>query len=264
MNVWKMSDVFGKLWKIPKHRLWILVIVGILVVFLVSSWILFREDTSLFTPSNAEVVIIDQLEGSYPNQTFKKTITELMNDFNMDVDYFKHDEISVDLFRNLLRNDYRLIILRMHAATGEEMGQPSLLALFTGEPYSKSRHIWEQVTDQVIRVRVDIDSDSYFGIYPSFVSQGMKGTCRNATVIMMGCHGLTSTIMAEAFIEKGANIYVGWDGPIIVEYVDCATTQFLRYVFVENLSIEESVNQVMNHIGPDPIFGSVLSAYYKE
>jgi len=259
-----MSSVFKKLLKNQKYTWWIPAIVGILIILVASSWILLREDTSSFTVSTAEVVIIDQLEGSYPNQTFKIMITELVSGFNLDVDYYQHDEITVDLFRNLLRNEYRLIILRMHAATGEAIGQPSLLSLFTGEPYSKNKHIWEQLENQVGRVRVDVESDSYFGIYPSFVSQEMKGACTNATVVMMGCHGLTFTEMADSFIEKGAEAYVGWDGPVIAEYVDRATTQFLTYVMVENWSIETAVNQVMKTIGPDPVFGSMLSAYYND
>jgi len=131
-----MTSVLKKTLNNQKLKWWIPVIVGILIILVISSVALLQEDTSSFAASTAEVVIIDQLEGSYPNQTFKIMITELAGNCKLDVDYYQNDEITVDFFRNLLRNEYRLIILRMHAATGEAMGQPSLLSLFTGEPYT--------------------------------------------------------------------------------------------------------------------------------
>jgi hypothetical protein len=136
--------------------------------------------------------------------------------------------------------------------------------MFTGELYSSNTHVWEQISNQVGKVGVDAHSESYFGIYPRFVSQEMKGTCTNATVVMMGCHGMTYTDMAESFIEKGATTYVGWDGPVMADYVDYATTHFLTYFIVENRTIDESVKQVRKTIGPDPTFGSVLLAYHKD
>ena len=247
----------------PRRNKWLIILIAaVIIVGGVSSWLMLPHGSSSWNPSSAKVVIVDQLDGSYPNQSFREQVTDLMNMYDLRVDYYGHNEVTVDLFRNLLRNDYQLIILRVHAATGFAAGQPSRLAMFTGEPYSKNKYIWEQINNQVERVRVTPDSDSYFGIYESFVSDEMKGNCTNATVVMMGCDGLTHTKMAEAFIDNGAQAYVGWDGMVNADYVDRAATAFLSYYIEENRSVEPAIDYVMDTIGPDPVFGSEIAAFY--
>ena len=257
-----MFEGLQRMLESKRNKALVAVAVGIIVVGGASSWLVFRDDTS-WRSSDAEVVIVDQLDGSHPNQSFREQIADLMDVHGLQVDYYGHDSVTVDLFRNLLRNEYRLIILRVHAATGFAAGQPSRLALFTGEPYSKNEYIWEQINNQVERVRVNPESDSYFGIYESFVSDVMKSNCTNATIVMMGCDGLTHTEMADAFIEKGARVYVGWEGMVSADYVDRATTAFLTSYMENNMNVDAAIDHVMDTIGPDPAFGSELAAYSK-
>jgi len=256
-----MSRGLIALWGSGRARWLMVLVVGVVVVGGVSVWMALRDEGGSFRVSSAEVVIIDQLQSSFPNASFRMTVTEMMGGQGWDVDYYGHKEVTVELFRNLLRNDYRLIVLRVHAATGYAVGQSSRLALFTGEPYSKNKYIWEQISNQVERVRVNPESDSYFGIYESFVSDVMEGVCVNATIVMMGCDGLTHTEMAEAFISRGAGVYVGWDGMVMADYVDRATVAFLRGVVEEDMSAEAAVGHVRGTVGADPVFGSEMAAY---
>jgi hypothetical protein len=93
-----MPNVLNTLLKTIKNKRWLCTVIGICVIVIVSSWTFLGKNNTSFIASNAEVVIIDQLDGSYPNQTFKSTVTELMDTFDLDVDYYQHDEITVDFF----------------------------------------------------------------------------------------------------------------------------------------------------------------------
>lgn len=52
-------------------------------------------------------------------------------------------------------------------------------------------------------------------------------------ITMMGCEGLKTKSMAEAFIQKGAKAYIGWDDYVISQYVDEATIKLLEYMVLE-------------------------------
>jgi hypothetical protein len=81
---------------------------------------------------------------------------------------------------------------------------------------------------------------------------------------MMGCEGLGSHRTAEAFIEKGANIYFGWDRSVSAGHTDAATERLLEHLLTGELSPEAAVARTMAEVGPDPEFDSVLLAYPPE
>jgi hypothetical protein len=80
-------------------------------------------------------------------------------------------------------------------------------------------------------------------------------------VIAMGCDTLKFSDMAEAFIEKGAKMYIGWNGPVSASHTDQATTQFLKHLTIEKQTIEQAVTETMKEVGPDPESGSTLQHY---
>ena len=80
----------------------------------------------------------------------------------------------------------------------------------------------------------------------------------------MGCDGLTYTSMAEAFDEKGAKVYISWNGPVGATHTDLATIRLLQNLFTGGHTIKQAVAETMNEIGPDPAFESKLTFYPSE
>jgi len=78
----------------------------------------------------------------------------------------------------------------------------------------------------------------------------------------MGCEGLSNTIMAEAFIEKDAKAYTGWDGPVSADHTDEATIFLLQQLVTQKRTISEAMEEVMKEIGHDPEFNSNDLLYY--
>jgi hypothetical protein len=147
----------------------------------------------------------------------------------------------------------------------------SLLGLFTSQLYIPSLNLYPDDVNNGRLVEAFFNEQQrqegiiYYGIVPSFIEQSMKGEFKNTIIIMMGCEGLgyvndntsqTYTDMAEAFIEKGARVYIGWNGWVSVNYSDQATLDLLQNLLLKNQTINDAVG-----VGKDPYYNSTLAFY---
>jgi hypothetical protein len=166
----------------------------------------------------------------------------------------------VNFYRNLPTHGYKIIILRVHSALGW-YGEPPV-CLFTSEPYSQDRFIYEQLTDQLTRAYYNVSGESkyYFGILPEFVRSSMSGRFEKAIVFMMGCNGLSYIDMAKAFTDKGAKVYIGWYNSVSVSHTDAATIKLLQHYLIEKLTLKQSIQETFKEVEFDP-YKSLLIYY---
>jgi hypothetical protein len=239
----------------------------ILLLIIFSAYLIYTyldrppDQTINQTISQPKAALIDQLGLTFPNQTFIKTATDTLIQAGYSVDYFTGEKVTVDFYRTLPALGYGIIILRVHSALADDNGPP--LCLFTSESYSTSRHVYEQLSDQLVSVHYREGSNErlYFGIFPSFVKSSMNGRFNNSMIIMMGCNGLKFTDMAEAFIEKGAKAYMSWNASVSSEHTDEATTLLLKHLVSDNETISNAVSSTTRDVGPDPLYNSQLTFY---
>ena len=78
---------------------------------------------------------------------------------------------------------------------------------------------------------------------------------------MMGCSCLYLEDLAQAFIYKGASVYLAWDATVALDYVDKATAYLMGQLSVEEMTMAEAVTSTMKIIGPDPKYGAVLQYF---
>ena len=208
-----------------------------------------------------KAAIVDQLSLTFPNQTFIETATNILKQAGYGVDYYPGEAVTVNFYRNLPTHGYKIIILRVHSALGW-YGEPPV-CLFTSEPYSQDRFVYEQLTDQLTMAYYNVSGESkyYFGILPEFVRSGMSGKFDNTIIIMMGCNGLTYTDMAKAFIGKGAKVYIGWYNSVPVSHTDAATIKTLQHYLVEKLTLKQSIRETFKELGFNPTYKSLLVYY---
>lgn len=204
-----------------------------------------------------KAAIVDHLILSEPNKTLIQTSIALLEKAGFTVDYYKGEEVTVEFYRNLPTHGYGLIVLRVHSAA-----TPPPLCLFTSELHSKTKYVYEQLTDQVVIVSIYKEiGPFYFGIAPKFVKESMKGNFQNTIILMMGCDGLKYDEMAKAFVEKGANVYISWDGGVSIAHTDKATTHLLQQLTAKKQTVKKAVTETMEEVGPDPLYKSVLLYY---
>jgi hypothetical protein len=225
--------------------------------------ILSSKQLNLNLGETSKATIIDQLSSTYPNNTFYLTANVMFHEEGWRMDYCALAGVpdSIDFCRSLPVRGYKIIILRVHTALNPDTGT---LAMFTSEKWDDTKatttYLDDTINNRLAKVRVTANSTEYFGITPNFV-KAMNGNFQDATVIMMGCDGLTNTRMAEAFIEKGAKIYIGWTGLVSAEHTDAATQQLLSHLLNEKKTVEKAVEDTLSEVGRDPTYGSTLSYY---
>ncbi|MFC1970306.1 hypothetical protein ACFLVV_03700, partial [Chloroflexota bacterium] len=132
------------------------------------------------------------------------------------------------------------------------------------EPYSNLEHVTDQLDDRLVMARIDQHHPLVFAITPKFISHSMVEDFDDTAIIMMGCSCLYLTDMATAFIDKGASVYLGWDGTVDLYYVDRATPYLMGQLCTERATIREAVKSTRNVIGPDPKYNAVLKYYPPE
>ena len=240
-----------------------LAILALLIVWLVS--LPACNQAYNLSSNSLKAAIVDQLYNLQPNQAFIEQTTQELEDYGFEVDLYQGDEVTVDFYRELPSYGYKLIIFRAHSGLlGSEGEIIKRTTLFTNEPYSQTKHVAEQLSDQLAMARIDENHPWVFGIGAKFVTQSMEGRFPNTVIIMMGCSTLYLDDLAQAFIEKGASTYLGWDATVGLDYVDEATPILATNLYSKGMTIKEAVDKTMAEVGPDPDYHAYLKYYPRE
>ena len=252
--------------KLPTRRfpwfVWLAIALGIVgvVVFVRSSPT--SEPSELEHSGKLKAAIVDQLHSLQPNEAFISEVTRELEDYGFEVDIYQGDEVTVDLYGRLPGYGYKLIIFRAHSGLlGSEGEVIERTCLFTNEPYSETKHVAEQLSDQLAMARIDENHPWVFGVGDKFVTRSMEGEFDNTVIIMMGCSCLYLEDLAQAFINKGASAYLAWDAAVDLDYVDKATPYLIRQLCVDKVTVGKAVASTMNVVGPDPKYGAVLQYF---
>ena len=222
-------------------------------------------------PDVLDAVIVDQLTQTDANPAFIAVATATLEAAGYRVDYVAPEDVTIDYYRELPERGYDLIVFRAHSGIVQNGDGEGDSFLFTTEPYSQREHVDEQRDRRLIEAVLSSDFTEpsvpladlprYFGIGPEFVRSSMKGDFDGALVVVMGCNGLSSNTLAQAFVERGAAEVTSWDGLVSAAHTDAATERLLGLVFDKGMSVEDAVAAVRDDLGPDPFYGSSLLAY---
>jgi hypothetical protein len=219
------------------------------------------------SPGPKTAAIVDQLGLTQPNPSFAQVAGNILEQAGYMADYYPGEDVTVDFYRDLPSHDYDMLILRVHSAiatgidadTGEEI-ETEYLGLFSGEPFDAEKYPQGRLKG-LGKASYYEGAPPLFGIASDFIRYSMRGEFHGATVLMMGCDGLTMDATAKAFVDKGAKAVVGWSGPVSASHTDTAAESLLRHLLLERLPIGDAVGQTMAEVGPDPTYGSRLVVY---
>lgn len=255
-----------------RDRIAILVAAAIIIPLVVFTFLTFyRSDDSDQQPAaptttgsaaGPRAAIVDHLALTQPNPAFAEAATDLLEQAGYAIDYYPGEEVTVEFYRQLPTLGHELIILRVHSALGRVGDRPAdWVTLFTSDSYDKTRFRNDQTKQRLSMVSYYKDGPQYFGIMPGFIKSSMKGDFPDTTIVIMGCDGLKSDTVAEAFVDKGAKAVVAWDGLVSSNHTDAATERLLQHLLIDGLTLQEAVAQTMAELGPDPSYDSVLRLY---
>ncbi|MGB9676507.1 MAG: hypothetical protein ACPL0C_04895 [Candidatus Bathyarchaeales archaeon] len=185
-----------------------------------------------------KAAIVDQLESAFENQSFVENVTQILQQYNFTVMHNRSAEINVNFYKNLPKSNSGVIIFRVHSAI---RNSTNVVDFFTSERYKDK--LYEEYGDALSVAWLPWEPGIYyFAIGPKFV-KFMDGVFPKSVVIAMGCNSLNGTTMAQAFIDRGAKLYIGWTGSVSIGDSDKATLKLLELLFIQNMTIKDAVNQ---------------------
>ncbi len=220
-------------------------------------------------PRPLRALIVDQLGDTNPGATFRRDTEELLRERGYHVDYVPPANVSIGTYRRLAELDYDLIILRSHSivsGSGADSAQRADGGIGTNQIVDDSAFV--EGLNEALAVNGLVKTTyigqttpfRYWAITPSFITSQV-GRFDGTTIILMGCGGLSSKGLARAFRDRGASQFIGWDGYIAARDADYITGSLLRHLVHRPRNAHRAVEDTMRETGPDPIYGSTLSAY---
>ena len=202
------------------------------------------------------VVIVDPLSSDSEGE-FSAACAKLFLSAGYEVEVIGGEAVSVDRLK-VVPSNCPVLVMRVHSGVFEES-----VWVFTGERYDSTRHVLEQLANEVHIARATRGSDPLFAVGSGFVRRYMKEGLEGALVVLMGCDGLASPELADAFMDAGVAAYVSWDGPVSLAHTDRATLALLEGV-AGGLTLEEAVERSLERVGPDVRYGSSLRIHPSE
>ena len=240
-------------------------LIALILMAALSAIVLFQ--LTLFKEHKPKAAIVDSLYLLIPNEEFLSQAEQILREAGFEVEKFIGENVTVDLFKQLISMDLDLIIFRVHSAyvCFTEEGEALIsVYFFSGEEYNESMYLEEQLLDEVVvgRVKIDGEEKSFFAITPRLILNS-DGKLNDAIIIVDSCYGLNNTYMAKAFIKKGAKAYIAWDREVDALYADNATLTLLRFLYINEFSVEDAVSATLTECGKDPFYKSLLTYYLK-
>jgi len=226
------------------------------------SGLFYTYRNNLWYPDRATVTrplaaaVIDEVSAFIPDPAFNSSVMSLLTSSGYRVDYYGPSTVTIQLFKQLPSMGYGMVIIRNHSTGSGTDG----IAIVTSELYSQNKYAFEQLTGEVARVNLGVNGMDYFAITPQFVREAMQGFFPDSIVLMMGCTGLANSEMAQAFVTRGAQVYVSWNQVVQAYRTDMSTTIFLQQM-TQGHSIRDSTTTATREGPPDPLYNSQLEYY---
>ena len=204
-----------------------------------------------------KAAIIDGLSEDAPNPGLISEMSRLLKSAGYEVTVFNGSKVNIELFKNLPKMGFRLIIMRLH---GGRIRQPIGLFIGSGifaEPFSEGKYEYEYYSGYFLKGVAYIGGKEYFVITPAYVSEKFKGRFPGSAIIILSCYSMWDQVLASSFIKKGASIFVGIDRKVDVQHLDKVGLEIVKQIS-QGASVEEAVSKTAEKIGPDPQTGARL------
>jgi hypothetical protein len=247
-----------KAWGLSRKQLVTFSLVCVVAIAIGSTILFFLQQPPNNDHFSFKAAIIDQLSGEFPNPTFVNNVNASLTEYGFSVSYY--DKPDVEFFRGLAKNNYGIIVLRVHSAMRIDN---STVDFFTSEPFNTQEHVQERDEGLVVKGILNYSGTekTFFAITPGFVEK-LEGKFPKSVIIAMGCWSLKDGLeqMANAFTGKGAKAYVGWSGLVEPSNVSNETAKLISRLLVEDKTLEKAANETPHD--PDFIYSSL--GYYPE
>ncbi len=206
------------------------------------------------------VLFVDEVS-SFVGSRYVDSVLGLLRGLGFNVTFVDSSNASVSVLSRELNGGYKLIILVTHGGVARVDGR-SIVGLFTDEDYSPMKYVGLVEEGYLARGVPYLDrSRSVFVFTPKYIARFVSGV-KGSVILAFGCKTLYNPSMAEAFIARGARVYVGWTGLVSVKENYVGLELFLKKFLAENATVNEAVSYVNEYLLEKGYGGSSLLYYY--
>ncbi len=142
-----------------------------------------------------------------------------------------YNSMGIENLKLLTTGGYHFVVIWGHSGIND---------VATSEPYSPFYHVSEQLAGQVGKYHVG--GKDYFSMEPAFIDR-MAGRFQGAVILLMGCNTMTQPELAQAFVNKGASIVIGWRGLVSLSVADMAVVSVFQKVLTEHQMTGQAVSE---------------------
>jgi len=242
-------------------------------IILISIYLLQNLDDNQSNPSTTitRAAIIDQLHDDLPSPYFQNKITEYLLTAGYEVDLYTTKDITVNFYKALPSKEYDLIVVRSHSVAAGTVEKSA--SIFTGEIYSESKFIQEQLFGQIGKAVPFLSSEveeigwtplvnkTYFVVGSKFVDDLMVDSFSGSVIILGGCDTASGNVLARSLLKRGASEVVGWDGLIGSRDNDAVLIALLEKILLEDIPTSKAVEMVMEDFNPRSKYSPTLKYY---
>lgn len=186
------------------------------------------------------VIVYDQLIDVPSDVDFEAEMRAIFED-GINVEYVSGEAVDVGTLRRGPGSS-TLAVFRVHSGVFDNETW-----LFTGEGYSESGHVMDQLNGLVHIARCSSTSELVFAVGPEFIRE-YWGDMDGAVVLLMGCESMDDTGLTDEMVRLGASAVMGWRGPVSIDESDEATLMLLE-ALVLGSSVGEAVEMVNAELG---------------
>ena len=191
-----------------------------------------------------KVLFIDQLYEKGINNEFSITCQNILVNKGYKIKTIRGENVTLETLTTL---DWKrsLIILRMHSGVFENSTW-----LFTGQKYSNTRYVLEQLSGDINIGRCPSYEHPVFTFSSQFIKRHFEFT-EDSTIIMMGCNGMEMEDISSSFHEKGCKIVIGWSGPISKTKTDEVSLSVIEH-FLTGAPIDQIIEKQNQELYTSP------------
>jgi len=212
-------------------------------------------------PETSKAIVLDPFNfefGLLPYyDLFMRSIIYNLQQAGYAVDYYKDDNVTIDLLKRLDNEGYGVIYVNAHGFTDPD----GRVLFFTGEKNASGIEGLYQKDIEEKRIGCFGQEGYLLGYYyvtPEFFAlYGNDTRYHNALIFVDACHSANNTSMADVFLDLDASCYVGWTELVGVEHGVSMDGKFFRTMCIDGETVEQSAGTIR----PDPV-GSAKLAYF--
>ena len=191
-----------------------------------------------YADKNAIILLPFNSVPDYEDESVEVISTYLQQSGYTVPDTYCNEEVTVDLMKTLYNYDF--IYMATHGAT---RSFPRDVSILTGQ--IADSNIFYELWTYLINAEIQIGTaggNSYFALSENFFT---PYTYPDSFVYMNACSSLKNDSLADAFLNNGASVYLGWDNTSFLTLGNIHNPQFFQELTKPNNTLKQAYDNTI-------------------